>query len=289
MTNSKSPPNDREQPYANQTVNGWLRILRVVFDDAVADEVLEMNPARAVKTLPEGRTKGKRGTALNPKQFRSALQAIDELVELKKRDMSRKKRGTGISPEVGRMLKVVAWTGVRKGELLALMWNDQVDGELQIERSVYRRQEKTTKTDDPRRITVVQPLADVLAEQRRWLLESQHPGLESGLVFPASLPHAKAGAKRRGVEELSWYRSPSVMDEPLQRVVAAAKIPPISVQSFRRTWENILREAGVDQLVRRALAGWRTDKAQGIYASVDRSERDAASEAVVRLVMKKQR
>ena len=65
-------------------------------------------------------------------------------------------------------------------------------------------------------------------------------------------------------------------------------IPPISPQSFRRTLENLLREAGVQQLVRRALAGWRTEKAQGIYASVDRGKRDAAGEAVVRLVMGKQ-
>jgi integrase len=123
------------------------------------------------------------------------------------------------------------------------------------------------------------------APQRRWLLETQHLGLGSGLVFPASPRHAKAGATRRGVDELSWYRSPSVLDVPLKRVVKAAKIPPISPQSFRRTWENILRAAGVDQLVRRAMAGWRTEKAQDIYATVDRSERDAASEAVAKLVL----
>ncbi len=74
------------------------------------------------------------------------------------------------------------------------------------------------------------------------------------------------------------------MDESLKRVVKAAKIPPISSQSFRRTWENILREAGVDQLVRRALAGWRSEKAQGIYATVDRSEREAAADAAAKLV-----
>lgn len=116
---------------------------------------------------------------------------------------------------------------------------------------------------------LVQPLVDVFAAQR----------LSSGLVFPASPRHANAGATCRGVDELSWYRSPSVLDVPLKRVVEVAKITPISPQSFRRTWEKILREAGVDQLVRRALAGWRTDKAQGNYATVDRSERDAASEA----------
>lgn len=44
----------------------------------------------------------------------------------------------------------------------------------------------------------------------------------------------------------------------------------ISAHSLRRTWENLLREAGVEQLVRRSMAGWRSEKAQAIYATVNR-------------------
>ena len=260
--------------YANPTINGWLRILRVVLDDPVADGVLAKNPARMVKTLPEGRTKGKRGTALTLKQFRLVLKVIPEVVARKE-----------VSSDVGRMIQTVAWTGMRRGELLELRWSDMVDGELKVERSVYRRRGKCTKTDDPRRITIVKPLEEALSEQRRWLLREQHPGLGSGLIYPANPRHAKASATRRGVEELCWYRSASVLDQPLGKVVEAAEVPPISTQSFRRTWENILRQAGVDLLVRRALSGWRTEKAQGIYATVDREERDQAALSVVDFVM----
>lgn len=49
-------------------------------------------------------------------------------------------------------------------------------------------------------------------------------------------------------------------------------------------WENLLRAAGVDQLVRRALAGWRSERAQEIYATVAKEERDAAGTAIVDLV-----
>ena len=38
-------------------------------------------------------------------------------------------------------------------------------------------------TDDPRRITISEPLREILDAQRRWLLENQHPGLASALVF----------------------------------------------------------------------------------------------------------
>ena len=260
--------------FENPTINGWVRVLRVVLDDPVADGILAINPARKVKTLPEGRTKGKRGTALTLKQFRQVLDTIPDLVARKK-----------ISEDVARMIMTVAWTGMRRGELLEIRWTDIVDGELKVERSVYRRHGKSTKTDDPRRITIVKPLEEVFTEQRQWLLKNQHPGLASGLIFPADLRHAKAGATRRGVEKLSWYRSSSVLDAPLGKVVKAAKVPPISPQSFRRTWENLLRQAGVDLLVRRALAGWRTEKAQGIYATVDREERDQAAFAVADFVL----
>jgi integrase len=168
---------------------------------------------------------------------------------------------------------------MRRGELLALRWEDYVDGELRVERSVWRRQEKSTKTDDPRRIVVVKPLAEALAEQRHWLVASQHPGLSSGLVFPASPLQARAGATRRGTDVVSWYRSPTIFKEPLRKVVDAAGITDISAH-MRRTWENLMREAGVDQ-----LAGWRSEKAQAIYATVAKEERDAAGEAVVRLVL----
>jgi hypothetical protein len=76
----------------------------------------------------------------------------------------------------------------------------------------------------------------------------------------------------------------SVLDDPLARVVERAKVSPISAHAFRRTLENLARRAGVDHLVRRSIAGWRTEDAQVIYATVDRAEREGALAAVVDLV-----
>jgi hypothetical protein len=41
----------------------------------------------------------------------------------------------------------------------------------------------------------------------------------------------------------------------------------------------------VDKVVRQSVAGWSTDRAQELYASVDREERKLAAGAVVELVM----
>ena len=261
--------------YANATVNGWHSVLKVVLDEALEDGLIAKNPFRGIRALTEHRTKGKRGTALSPQQFRLCVQAIDTL------------RISGeISEDISRMLIILAWTGIRRGELMALRFDDLIDGELHIERSVYRTKEKSTKTEDPRRVALTPPVTKVIKDQQKWLEATKHPGLESGLIFPASYRHAKAGATRRKVSKLSWFRSGSTLDKPLSKVIKEAGIPPVCPHSFRRTYEDLLRQAGVDELVRRSLAGWRSDDAQEIYAGIAKSERTAAGEAMIDLVMR---
>ncbi len=257
------------------TVNGRLRVLRQALEPLVDDGIIASNPARKVRALPEGRTKGKRGAALTAVELRKLVDTTRELT------------GGGIAEDVARMILVLAFSGVRRSECLALKWSDWVDGELRIERAVWKRMEKTTKTDDPRRVAVVGPLVAVLSDQKAWLVAREHPGLDSGLIFPARPQSALASVTRRNVDEVSWFRTSSVFDKPLARVVKAAGVTPISAHSFRRTWENMLRQAGVDGLVRRSMAGWRTDEAQAIYATVDRRERDEAAQKVVTMVMGK--
>jgi len=258
---------------APATVNGRLRVLRQILDDAVSDGLLAANPARSVKALTERRTRGRRGNSLTAEELRRFVEMVEVLA------------GREIARDIARLLLVLAWTGMRRGEAFALKWSDRVDGELHIERSVWRGEEKGVKTDDPRRVTIVEPLALVLDEQRRWLLEEQHAGLSSGLMFPASATHRAAAQARYPKREFGWHRSASCLDEPIRIVADAAQVTPISPHSFRRTLENLARRAGVDELVRRAQAGWRTETAQALYASVDPAERRAAGEAVVRLVM----
>jgi integrase len=261
---------------AAPTVNGHVRVLRQALEQLVDDGVLRLNPARKVRALPEKRTQGPRGTALTAEQLKRYLAAVERL-----RD-----RGE-IAEDVARLLLTLAWTGLRRGEAFALKWSDLQGSELRVERAAWRGIEGPTKTDDPRIVAVVEPLAKILVEQRRWLIATQHPGLASDVMFPADPAHARAGAgrRKRNPDEIIWYRSGSVLKRPIAKAVEEAKVPMISPHGFRRTWENMLRRAGVDQLVRRSLAGWRSEEAQAIYASVDSSEREAAGRAVVSLVL----
>lgn len=259
--------------YAAATANGWLRTMRLVLDGARRNGLITSNPARELSTLPEKRTKGARGTSLTKEQLRAFVAGIGTCVEEKL-----------ITEDIGRGVHVYAWTGMRAGEIIALNWADIVDGEVCVEHSVWRGNLKSDKTDDPRRITLVEPLVAILEEQRHWLLTQQHPGLASGLVFPANPKQARAGAARRE-DELHWYRSQSTFQDAIATVCKKAEVPRISPHALRRTFEDLTREAGVEQLVRRAIHGWRSERAQGIYATVRREERDAAAEAVTRLVL----
>lgn len=265
----------REQlsEYAPATINGWIVTMRLVLDDAIPEGLLKANPARAVKVLPAGTATGRRAVALSANQFRRFVSALEELMRLER-----------IAHGAGAMILTLAWTGARIGEARALRWEDWRDGELHIQRALWRHYVKATKDKDPRSVAVVEPLAEVLKEHRRRLLAMEHPGLVSGLMFPSSLQSARAGASRRGEDSLSWFKSGSCLRAPLLQVCKRAELPEMSPHALRRTWEKLMRKAEVDGMVRRSIAGWRTDTAQMIYSDVDSEDRAAAGRAMLRLV-----
>lgn len=254
---------------APRSVNGRLRILRQLLGRAHLSGVAASNPAAIVPLLAEPAAQGARAMALTAAQFSRFVRAVPE---------------APISPDVGRMILAAAWTGARRSELRALRWDDIRGDEVWIIRALSGREERCTKTGEPRVVAIAPPLAVALADQRRWLVATQHPGIGSGLVFPASPRGAATGATRRDVSAPDWHRGASSLSRPLAAVCATAGLPRISLHALRRTFEDLLRRAGVDQLVRRSLAGWRSDRAQAIYAGVAPEERAAAVAAVVRLV-----
>jgi len=246
---------------APATVNSAHRTLKAILDTAVADGLIEANPAKAVSAIREGRTRGARGTVLTPNQLGLFLATGERLVA----------EGE-ISSDLFTMIAMLALCGMRFGEVAAAEWGDLGDGMLHIERAVWHRKVGTTKTDDPRVVPVPDMVLRLLQVQRQRLLAMQHPALSEGLMFPSDPEHAAWGAKRRGTTELNWYRYPSSLSDSIRRIIEASGLPRVSPHSFRRTWENVLRRAGVDQMVRRAMAGWRSEQAQAIYSLVDLDE-----------------
>lgn len=258
--------------HAPATIAGWLRVLRAILAEAAADGLIGADPSRSVQAPRQRPTQGRRARALESDEWRRFISAIPT---------------SGLAPDIARLVTVAAWTGARAGELLALEWRDVGADEITIARAVWRGGVKTTKAGEPRRVPLVGPLREALEAQRAWLLTTQHPALATGIAFPASSRQALAGAGRRGSDSPRWYRATSTLRGAVIEVCRAAGLPEISPHALRRTYEGLLRSAGVDALVRRSLAGWRSEGIQAAYAQVGASERSAAGAAIVELARPK--
>jgi integrase len=135
---------------------------------------------------------------------------------------------------------VLAWTGMRAGEALALRIEDIRNNEIYIQRAVWRGIVKTTKTDDPRRIAMPEPLKELIRAQSAWLEKTQHPGRDSGLLFPGAANQVLAGSTRRGIGDLCWFRSTSTLREAMIVICEEAKLPQISPHALRVTSQKVV-------------------------------------------------
>ena len=277
---------ERRRGAAPATVAGWLRVSRSLLRDAARDLRIS-DPGAGVRSPRVGRTGGRRGTALSPAELGRLLVALEEQAalddQLRASHEFRPLGRSGVPSDLARAIGVLAWTGLRRGELLALRWDDVQGRDVVVRRSVYRHAIGDTKGGYERRVVLPCPAAEMLSDQRRWLLERQHPGLGSGLCFPADPSHARSGAARRGAH-VDWIRAGTALARALEVVVGAADLPAISLHSLRRTWEDCVRQAGVDGVVRRQLGGWRSEGVQAIYGTVAPGELEAAADAVERLI-----
>jgi integrase len=84
------------------------------------------------------------------------------------------------SPRDATLISVLAYSGLRPGEALALRWGDVRERTILVERSLSLGQAKDTKTTAHRTVRLLAPLARDLAE---WRLRSGRPD-DDALVFP---------------------------------------------------------------------------------------------------------
>lgn len=110
-----------------------------------------------------------------PPRSRSIVVLAPERVELIRDALLRAGR-----PRDATLVAVLAYAGVRPGEALALPWEHVRGRTLLIDRAASMGRIETTKTGRRRTVTLLQPLAQDLAE---WRLHAGRP--DEGLVFPS--------------------------------------------------------------------------------------------------------
>lgn len=241
------------EAYSRATVQGWWRVLRIMLRDAVVDLDLDSDPAERVRPPRRSPVRKREQGTLTAEELGALVAAVRVL-----------------APERFAEVATLAYTGIRCGELFALGWDD-VDAKrrvLHIRHSVADGQLNPTKTTDPRSVPMVDLVGEAILEHRKWLIRTQHPGLEMGICFPSN-----AGT----------YRSSSSLTKTLKAAISAAGISQkVTPQILRRTFNTLCILSGADRVVLRAMLGHCNEEMTQRYAGVPMS---AKREAVTRLVV----
>jgi integrase len=240
------------QVYSRDTVQGWWRLLCSLVRDACAEYRLPADPTYRVRP-PRPTSK--------PRRERRTLTAAElgRLLDFVKR----------LSPDRYAEVYVLAYTGVRAGELFALHWDcvDEDRGRILIQRSVWHGHVTETKTGDPREVALPSPMAEVLRAHRRTLVARQNRGLAKGMVFPS---------------DSGTYRTSASLHKPLALAAERAGIEVrVTPQVLRRTFNTLMVQAGVDRIVLRSQMGHCSEAMTQRYAGVAVS---AKHEALARIL-----
>lgn len=230
--------------YARRTVQLHLDMLNMIFNYAIVNRLAAVNPCVAVK-LPGGLPKTKR-----------EIPTDDQLQKVKE----------GVSLEFGLFPFMLLYTGLRRGELLALRWED-IDRKskvIHINKSVYfvgnTPQIKLPKTEAGRRDVV---LLDILDQHLPWG--------KRGYVFGGENPLTKSMVRKRW---LSWCKAAGLASKD-DRGEWKQDITP---HQLRHAFATILFDAGIDEKDAQDILGHASIQVtRDIYTHVRQSRRESTA------------
>lgn len=238
---------NQKQPYSQDTLGKWWRVLVTLSKDLAADLGLDDPTARV--RAPTSSVRGVRSTkTLNTAELGRLLEYARDDEELCAR-----------WPE----MVVLAYTGMRSGELWALRWEDLEDDTLHVRRTVSQGQIRdTTKTGFEREVYAPGVVIDALAWHRERMIRRQHRGLASGLIFPSD-----EGTPRR----------PGCLRKALEQAATGAQLSKhVTPQVLRRTFNTLAIAAGIDRIVLRSQMGHCDEEMTERYAGVGMDLKRAA-------------
>jgi integrase len=224
-------------PYARQTVTGWWDLLCMLIRDAVADLGLDRDPTARLKGPQLKTPLARERRTLSAEQVGRWLDALEEVAP------SRWCEGV-----------VLAYTGMRAGELLAAEWAD-VDWSSQIltvSKSTSKGKLGGTKTGTVREVYLPELAVQALRVHQGEQLRAQAPGIETGRIFPG-----RGGA----------LRDAKALAVPFEQASRHAGLDiKVTPQVLRRTYNTLGVAARVDRLVlRRQMGHTREDMTDHYY------------------------
>ncbi|WP_168210680.1 tyrosine-type recombinase/integrase [Persicimonas caeni] len=217
--------------YSPATVNSWIRAAKVFLKWAFKRVGRNTHIVDDWSKLPQPeKTKGR---SLDPEQSRKLLAAMK-----------------AECPKWYPLTLVLLVTGQRFSTVSALEWEDldREKGYIDFNKSqVLGEVRRGSKTGQILRLPVPDRVFEVLEEHRAYMREKKHPGLRTGLVFPAKIDPDKA------VND--GYMTPASLHKPLNKGCEKAGIPRVSPHDLRRTFNSLALEAGLSAHLLRTITG----------------------------------
>jgi len=234
-----------EQGRSASGVQNILRSLSAMAEDAITDDVAEINPFRGVRvraTDPRCVKPARRVGVFTWEQMHTLAAAAGPYEA---------------------MVRVLSDCGLRLGELLALERRDWHDGVLEVRRTAHNgRVSWGTKTDhgarEPGRVVPVGPGLDAL-------LRGLPPRIDSPLLFPT--------LRGRVWRERNYHRD---VWAPARKASGIDATP----QDFRHSHVSLLRAAGIDPADLAAVVGHSVETATAHYTHALGRSFDAIREAI---------
>ena len=233
-------PEERTEPLRVATVNHHLKLLKAIFNRAIKTGKLTYNPVRAVKLFRENNA---RNRCLSDEEEKRLFKHL---------------------PERLKPLVIVALhTGMRKGELLALLWDDAdfYTGTLRI---------REAKSGEGRSVAMNSVVRDTLKRVRQEQIQRAREQAKGGREILS--PFVFCSHKGRFLHNLAkaWYPA-----------LDAAGIRDFRFHDLRHTFASRLVMAGEDLYTVQRAGGWKTAIMVQRYAHLSPEHMRAAVERLV--------
>jgi integrase len=206
------------QGLATDTVKHIRSVISGVLDSALDDEIINSNPALGVKKVFPKKTDNDSINPLTPEELQHLLDTVAEHF-----------------PDQYPLFLLLARTGVRIGEALAVKWGDiDFSGRfIEINRSIVRGYISKPKNGKTRRVDMSQHLADTLKLYRH---DCKKKGLKMGQgSLPKYLFMNSAGGM---IDTHNWRR------RVFKKVLVKAELRTIRIHDLRHTYATIRINAG---------------------------------------------
>lgn len=233
------------------TANGWLRVLRAISHAIKVKYELRASAFDGIEFFEEGRIYTKEApNSLAPDLMPNFMSIARERFP---QHFAMILLGfvTGLRPSSLRPLR-------RRGPMADIDWET---GLLQVRRSHSRKQHVMDATKTKIDNVIALP-AEVLEVLRKHVDSLEGPAAASDLLFPS---------------ETGELRSRGLLAKPFAAIAKELGVPyRLTPRGMRRTFNDVARQAGINDLVTRSISGHQTEAMQHRYSTARDDEKRAA-------------